>query len=72
MTIEEAYAKGQHDMRKRIIKQWAGWITKTLSGHHRARRGGRKGYSNVAVEIRARCKVLPLDIPSQITPNQVS
>lgn len=60
MTVEEAYAKGQHDMRQRIIKQWAGWITETLGGHHRAQRPGRKGYSNVAVEIRAKCKVRPL------------
>lgn len=60
MTIEEAYRKGQYDMRQRIIKQWAGWITNTLGGHHRALRSGRKGYSNVAVEIRAKCKVQPL------------
>lgn len=62
MTVEEAYAKGQYDMRQRIIKQWAGWITNTLGGHHRAQRGGRKGYSNVAVEIRAKCKVQPLPV----------
>jgi len=60
VTIEEAYRKGQYDMRQRIIKQWAGWITNTLGGHHRALRSGRKGYSNVAVEIRAKCKVQPL------------
>lgn len=60
MTAEEAYRKGQEDMRRRIIRQWAGWITNNIGGHHRATRLGRKGYSNVAVEIRARCKVLPL------------
>lgn len=63
MTPDEAYRKGQYDMRQRIIKQWAGWITETIGGHHRARRPGRKGYSNVAVEIRARCTVLPLSEP---------
>ena len=60
MTVEEAYKKGQYDMRRRIIKQWSGWITNTLGGHWRADRPRKKGYSNVAVEIRARCKVLPL------------
>jgi hypothetical protein len=57
MTVEEAYRKGQYDMRQRIIRQWAGWITNSLGGYHRAMRGGRKGYSNVAVEIRAKCRV---------------
>jgi hypothetical protein len=66
MTVEEAYRKGQYDMRQRIIKQWAGWITNTIGGHHRALRGGRKGYSNVAVEIRARCRVLPLSITVEL------
>jgi hypothetical protein len=60
MTVDEAYAKGQYDMRQRIIKQWAGWITNTIGGQHRAQRPDRKGYSNVAVEIRRGCKVLPL------------
>ena len=61
MTLDEAYRKGQYDMRQRIIKQWRGWITHTLSGHHTAWGGGvHKGYSNVGVEIRARCKVVPL------------
>jgi len=60
MTVEEAYRKGQYDMRQRIIKHWAGWITNTLGGQHRLLRGDRKGYSNVAVEIRARCKVQEL------------
>ena len=57
MTAEEAYLKGQYDMRKRIIKQWEGWITNSIGGFHRANRKDRKGYSNVAVEIRAKCKV---------------
>jgi hypothetical protein len=61
MTIEEAYRKGQFDMRQRIIKQWTGWMTDTISGHHRINRIGRKGYANVAVEIRARCKVIDLE-----------
>lgn len=65
MTPEDAYAKGQYDMRQRIIKQWSGWITDTIGGHYRARRGGRKGYSNVAVEIRARCKVVPLEVKAE-------
>ena len=60
MTVEEAYRKGQEDMRRRIIKQWSGWITDTIGGHARMQRTGRKSYSNVAVEIRARCKVLDL------------
>lgn len=60
MTTEEAYEKGQRDMRDRIIKQWAGWITHTIGGYHRLDRPGRKGYPNVAVEIRARCKTIPL------------
>jgi hypothetical protein len=72
MTIEEAYRQGQYDMRQRIIKQWAGWITHTLSGHHRALRGGRKGYSNVAVEIRAKCKVIPLDSKTKSPTNQAT
>jgi len=62
MTVEEAYKQGQYDMRQRIIKQWDGWITNTLGGHHRLMRGDRKGYSNVAVEIRTRCKVRPLEV----------
>lgn len=61
MTLEEAYIKGQYDMRQRIIKQWSGWITESIGGYHRAMRGGRKGYNNVAVEIRARCKVKKLE-----------
>lgn len=64
MTVEEAYRKGQEDMRRRIIKQWSGWSTNTIGGHHRANRPSRKGYSDVAVEIRARCKVLPLQAQS--------
>ena len=60
MTVDEAYRKGQGDMRRRIIEQWSGWITNTLGGHHRLKRGDRRGYSNVGVEIRARCKVQPL------------
>ncbi len=60
MTAEEAYRRGQYDMRQRIIKQWVGWITNTISGHHRSNRPGRAGYANVAVEIRARCKVVDL------------
>lgn len=64
MTVEEAYAKGQYDMRQRIIKQWAGWITESVGGHHRLKRPGRKGYSNVAVEIRRGCVVLPLAHPA--------
>lgn len=60
MTADEAYRKGQHDMRNRIIKQWSGWITNTLGGHHRLKRMDRRGYGNVGVEIRARCKVVPL------------
>jgi hypothetical protein len=66
MTVDEAYRKGQYDMRARIIKQWCGWVTDTLGGHHRAKRGSRKGYSNVGVEIRARCKVRPLEVESEI------
>lgn len=61
MTVEEAYRKGQEDMRRRIIKQWGGWITDTIGGHARLHRVGRKGYSNVGVEIRARCKVEDLN-----------
>lgn len=61
MTIEEAYAKGQYDMRQRIIKQWSGWITDTIGGHWRSNRPSRKSYSNVAVMIRAQCKVMPLE-----------
>jgi hypothetical protein len=60
MTLDEAYRKGQADMRSRIIAQWSGWITDTIGGHHRANRPGRRGYSNVAVEIRSRCRVRPL------------
>ncbi len=60
MTLDEAYRKGQADMRARIIRQWSGWITNTIGGYHKADRPGRKGYANVAVEIRAKCKVQPL------------
>jgi hypothetical protein len=60
MTVEEAYRKGQYDMRKRIIKQWSWWFTDTIGGHSRLKRTDRKGYPNVAVEIRARCKVVDL------------
>lgn len=69
MTVEEAYRRGQYDMRQRIIKQWSGWITDTIGGHYRARRGGRKGYSNVAVEIRRVCKVLPLSVTEGLPDN---
>ena len=60
MTAEEAYKRGQRDMRDRIIKQWAGWITDTIGGHWRANRPGRKPVSNVALMIRKECKVRPL------------
>ena len=62
MTPQEAYAKGQRDMRNRIIRQWSGWITNTIGGHWRANRSGKKSYSNVAVMIRAQCKVQPLQL----------
>jgi hypothetical protein len=61
MTAEEAYRRGQRDMRDRIIKQWSGWITNTLGGHWRADRPGRKSYGNVAVLIRRQCKVKDLE-----------
>lgn len=60
MTVAEAYRRGQFDMRRRIIAQWSGWSTATIGGHYRLNRIGRRGYSNVAVEIRARCKVVDL------------
>ena len=60
MTVEEAYKRGQRDMRDRIIKQWAGWITDTIGGQWRAQRTGRKPVSNVAVLIRKGCPVRPL------------
>ena len=65
MTPEQAYERGQRDMRDRIIRQWSGWITDTLGGWHRANRPNRKQYSNVAVMIRAQCKVkqLVVDMP---------
>ncbi len=64
MTVEEAYRRGQYDMRQMIIKQWAGWITNTIGGHYRMNRPGHKPYYNVAVEIRARCKVR--DLPKAV------
>lgn len=60
MTLDEAYRRGQRDMRDRIVRQWAGWITHTVGGHWRATRPGRKPISNVALIIRAQCKVIPL------------
>jgi hypothetical protein len=78
MTPDEAYRKGQEDMRRRIMKMWNGWRTDGIGGIHRANRLGRKGYADVPVHIRARCKVQPLDkspeksdvrnTQSQITP----
>lgn len=62
MTLDEAYQRGQRDMRDRIIRQWRGWITNTIGGHWRADRPGKKSYSNVSVEIRARCKVKSLSV----------
>jgi len=61
MTLDEAYQRGQRDMRDRIIKQWRGWITHSIGGMHRAERLGRKGYSNVSIEIRARNKIRALE-----------
>jgi hypothetical protein len=61
MTPEEAYRKGQEDMRRRIIKQWGGWMTDTLGGHWRMQRPGRKPVADVALLIRAQCKVRALE-----------
>lgn len=57
MNAKDAYRKGQYDMRQKIIKQWSGYITNSIGGFYRLNRVGRKGYSNVAVEIRAKCKI---------------
>ena len=61
MTPEEAYRKGQYDMRARIIQQWSGWITNTIGGHWRINRPGRKPVTNVGLMIRAQCKVRALE-----------
>jgi hypothetical protein len=61
MTEDEAYQRGQRDMRDRIIKQWGGWITYTIGGIHRATRPGRKPVANVGLLIRAHCKVRALE-----------
>lgn len=64
MTIEEAYRKGQYDMRKQIMKFWAYWSTEGLGGRWRAYgRPGRKGYADVAVLTRKNCKVRSLGKP---------
>ena len=57
MTPEEAYERGQRDMRNRIERQWRYWITNTLTGHHRSMRPKRKGYSNVSIMIRQENKI---------------
>jgi len=63
MTAEEAYQKGQYDMRKRIEKAWHGWFTDTLAGQARMNRKGKrvKYYAgNVPARIRKDCKVRQL------------
>lgn len=61
MTPDEAYRKGQADMRRRIMKYWSHWMTNGIGGRMRAYgRPGRKGYGDVAVLTRKNCKVLPL------------
>ena len=61
MTLDEAYQRGQRDMRDRIIRQWGGWITNTIGGQWRANRPGRKPVANVAVLIRHGCRVRALE-----------
>jgi hypothetical protein len=56
MTEDEAYQKGQADMRRKIERLWAGWYIDGLSMHctkyrHRAA---------VPVKIRAHCKIEPM------------
>jgi hypothetical protein len=73
MTAEEAYERGQRDMRDRIIKQWSGWITNTIGGQWRAgNRPGRKPVSNVALLIRKECRVRPLCAERDLTQSEMT
>ena len=63
MTVEEAYRKGQYDMRQRIIRQWGGWFTNTVGGHARLHRTGRP---NVGLLIRWQCRVRELHETSEM------
>lgn len=60
MTAEEAYERGQRDMRDRIIKQWNHWVAGEIATCQYMRPGVRpKG--DVGVSIRKRNPVLPLN-----------
>lgn len=52
MTVDEAYRKGQEDMRRRIEDYWRNWSTFTPSGYDRATRPGRKSRPNFSATIR--------------------
>jgi hypothetical protein len=60
MTPEEAYERGQRDMRDRIIKQWRFWSAGEIGAHYRLDKPGRRAPGDVGVLIRARNKVVPL------------
>lgn len=55
LSVAEAYRMGQEHMRNRIARQWAGWITHTIGGIHRATRPSRKGRNkgDVSLQIRS-------------------
>jgi len=59
MTAEEAYERGQRDMRDRIIKQWEGWVQGELAAWQLTRPGIRPR-GDIGVAIRKRNPVLPL------------
>lgn len=60
MTAEEAYLKGQRDMRHRIERQWRHWRTGGLGGLAKAGFQHGRHYGNVSVLIRRENPVQPL------------
>lgn len=61
MTPNEAYRKGQEDMRRRICQQWRNWCTAPIAPY--IKRRGRPRYErfgNVPLLIRKRIKVKDL------------
>lgn len=72
MTPNEAYRKGQEDMRRRICEQWRDWRTAGVSGEVRAHRSNKRdvygyGYADVSVRIRVNNKVRDLSGQAEAT-----